>query len=91
MSVQWTEDGFCEQVRCEVSTRDGAKTELVGTVQLHEQFAPLRHRRSDDDGSELVTRIGYAPYTFRTDDGRTGLGIVEALDQLIDGRPAGMA
>jgi hypothetical protein len=45
----------------------------------------LRNRR---DG--LVTHIAEAPTRWRLDDGRTGQGIAEYLDQVLDGRPVGL-
>lgn len=89
LSVQWTDDGFCREARCEIAGATGT-FELVATAHRAEQFVPLRHRRPDENGEELLTRIGYAPYTFRTSDGRQGYGICEVLDQMIDGRPLGM-
>jgi hypothetical protein len=64
---------------------------LTGTARRPERFVPLRHRRTAEDGTELLTRIGYAAYDFVTSDGRRGLGVVEMLDQMVDGRPIGMA
>ncbi|MFC0529985.1 DUF7064 domain-containing protein [Phytohabitans kaempferiae] len=89
LSVEWTEDGFCRRAVCEVDTARGPVT-LTGTARRPERFAPLRHRRRAEDGTELVTRIGYSAYEFVTSDGRRGLGVVEMLDQLVDGRPVGM-
>lgn len=49
---------------------------------------PLRNRRTRDDGTELVTRIteGMTEYTC---DGKTGYGLSEYLDQIVDGKPLG--
>jgi hypothetical protein len=49
---------------------------------------PLRNRRKRDDGTDLVTRIteGMTEYTC---DGKTGYGLSEYLDQIIDGKPVG--
>jgi hypothetical protein len=47
---------------------------------------PLRNRR---DG--LVTRISEGLTEWTLDDGRTGYGLSEYLDQIIDGQPVGLA
>ncbi|MFB9185016.1 hypothetical protein ACFFX1_43440 [Dactylosporangium sucinum] len=88
-TVEWTADGFCRKAVSEVATPAGPVT-LTGTARAPERFVPLRHRRTAADGTELVTRIGYSAYEFVSSDGRRGLGIVEMLDQLVDGRPVGM-
>lgn len=89
VAVSWTPDGFGEQVECTLQCDSGPVT-LTATARKPHTFAPLRHSRKDEDGNVLDTRIGYAPYEFRTDDGRRGTGIVEILDQLVDGLPIGM-
>lgn len=50
---------------------------------------PLRNRRKDEQGNELVTRIteGMTEYTC---DGKTGYGLSEYLDQIVDGRPVSL-
>jgi hypothetical protein len=88
LSVEWTPDGFCRGVVCRVGP---AGPTLTGVARQPERFVPLRHVTEGADGQRLVTRIGYAAYDFVTDDGRRGVGIVEMLDQLIDGLPIGMA
>lgn len=88
VSIDWTEDGFGERVETAM-TIAGQRRDLVATAVRSEQFMPLRHRRQATDGSELLTRIGYAPYSFTCSDGRRGMGIVEILDQMIDGQPMG--
>lgn len=89
LTVEWAEDGFCRTAICHLRTGDGPLT-LTATVRRPERFAPLRHRRTAPDGTELRTRIGYSAYEFVTSDGRRGAGVVEALDQLVDGLPIGM-
>jgi hypothetical protein len=89
VSVQWTPDGYCREIQCQLRTEQDAIT-LVGTAS-DGRFMPLRHRRRAGDGAESISRIAYAPYEFVASDGRRGFGIVEALDQMIDGRPSGMA
>lgn len=89
VSTRWTEDGFCREIQCRLEA-DGRSIELDGTARRSEQFVPLRHRQTGTDGGEQLTRIGYGPYDFVCGDGRRGVGVVEALDQLIDGRLAGI-
>lgn len=89
LAMEWTADGFCRAVTCQIQGPDGPVT-LTGTARRPERFAPLRHRRTTSDGTELRTRIGYAAYDFVASDGRRGIGMVEALDQLVDGLPIGM-
>lgn len=49
---------------------------------------PLRNRRMDGNGNPLLTRIteGMTEYIC---DGRTGYGLSEYLDQIVDGMPVG--
>ena len=49
---------------------------------------PLRNKRKDPQGEELKTRITEAmtEYTF---EGKTGYGMSEYLDQIIEGEPVG--
>jgi hypothetical protein len=53
---------------------------------------PLRNRRPDPDtGDMLVTRISEGMTEWTLDDGRTGYGLSEYLDQIVDGTPVGIA
>ena len=56
---------------------------------------PLRNRRQDPDGNWLMTRIseGMTRWTVESGpfEGRTGYGLSEYLDQIIDGAPVGLA
>ncbi len=49
---------------------------------------PLRNRRTTPDGEKLVTRIseGLTEWKMRK---RTGFGLSEYLDQIIDDKPVG--
>lgn len=89
LRMRWTEDGFCRQVEVAV-VDEGRPVTVTATAREPERYVPLRHRRTAEDGTELLTRIGYSAYGFTTSDGRTGTGIVEVLDQLDDGLPIGM-
>ena len=59
--------------------------EITGEVM---SLVPLRNRRVTPDGEQLVTRIseGMTRWTW---NGRTGYGLSEYLDQIVDGRPVG--
>ncbi|MFZ9630143.1 MAG: DUF7064 domain-containing protein [Ilumatobacteraceae bacterium] len=56
---------------------------------------PLRNRRQDPDGNWLMTRIseGMTRWTIESGPyaGRTGHGLSEYLDQIVDGSPVGLA
>jgi len=52
---------------------------------------PLRNRRVDPDGNPLVTRISEGLTEWTLDDGRTGYGLSEYLDQIVDALPVGLA
>jgi hypothetical protein len=90
VTVAWTGDGFCRELSCKIMGADG-DLRLTGTARQPEQFVPLRHHRSEDETSAGATRIGYSSYDFLLGDGRRGLGIIEVLDQLVDGRPVSMS
>jgi predicted secreted hydrolase len=49
---------------------------------------PLRNRRKDDSGEEMLTRITEAMTEFRCGD-HVGYGMAEYLDQMVDGEPVG--
>jgi hypothetical protein len=51
---------------------------------------PLRNRRHDPDGNELVTRISEGLTQWTLEDGRVGYGLSEYLDQIIEGAPVGL-
>ena len=55
------------------------------------RLIPLRNRRADQDGDELVTRISEGLTRWTLEDGRTGYGLSEYLDQIVDGSPVGLA
>ena len=80
----WDDDGYQTGMRCTVRT-DHAMYEVTGTVL---SLIPLRNRRTAPDGTELMTRITEAMTRFEC-DGRTGIGMSEYLDQIVDGHPVG--
>jgi hypothetical protein len=89
VAVEWTDDGFCRVLTCQIASERGRLT-LTGSAREPAQFVPLRHHRPAEGTSEGVMRIGYSSYEFTLDDGRRGLGIVEVHDRLIDGLPISM-
>jgi len=81
---QWDANWYQTRLRAWVET-DEREYDVEGEVV---SMIPLRNRRKRDDGTDLVTRIteGMTRYTC---DGRTGYGMSEYLDQIVDGRPVG--
>ncbi|HEV7862467.1 MAG TPA: hypothetical protein VGR20_07190, partial [Acidimicrobiia bacterium] len=67
-------------VEVTVTDDDGQRYEITGDVKGH---IPLRFRRG-----EQLTRTTEALMQWRCGD-RVGVGILEYLDQMIDGRPSG--
>ena len=85
IETDWTGDDVYHQkvrVRARTAEREYA---IEGSVL---SLIPLRNRRKDPEGNSLVTRISEG-MTEWTCDGRTGYGLSEYLDQIIDGRPVG--
>lgn len=80
----WDEHQHQTAMRCWVRT-DDREYEVEGEVL---SLIPLRNRRTTPDGEPLVTRITEAMTRF-TCDGRTGIGMSEYLDQVVDGRAVG--
>jgi hypothetical protein len=74
------------------SSRSSREWRFTGEVI---DLIPLRNRRQDPDGNWLMTRIseGMTKWTVESDAtvGRVGYGMSEYLDQIIDGRPVGLA
>jgi hypothetical protein len=82
ISTQWTgEDAYHESI--EAVLRSGDKEWKVKGKVLN--LIPLRNRREG-----LVTRISEGMTEWTLDDGRTGYGLSEYLDQIIDGKPVGL-
>jgi hypothetical protein len=70
------------------SSRSGRSWSVRGEVV---SLIPLRNRRTTPDGDLLVTRISEGLTRWSLPDGRIGYGLSEYLDQLVDGRPVGLA
>jgi hypothetical protein len=87
IDTDWDENWYQTALRAKVKTESGARYEVSGKVL---SLIPLRNRRKTPDGKELNTRIteGMTEYTC---NGMTGYGLSEYLDQVIDGKPTGLA
>jgi hypothetical protein len=70
-------------VKAETASR--ATYDITGTVL---NLIPLRNRRTTPEGEQLVTRISEGLTEWQC-EGRTGYGLSEYLDQIIDGKPVG--
>jgi hypothetical protein len=80
----WDENFYQTRLRAWAKTAE-REYEVEGKVI---SMIPLRNRRKQEDGTQLVTRIteGMTEYTC---DGKTGYGLSEYLDQIVDGKPLG--
>lgn len=85
IDTDYDEGDYHRRVRATARTAAGSY-EIEGTVL---SLIPLRNRRKDPEGNQLVTRISEGMTEWRL-DGKVGYGLSEYLDQLVDGRPAGM-
>ncbi len=87
ISTDWTgDDCYHQSLRATATTAKG-EYQITGKVI---QLIPLRNRRTAPDGEQLVTRISEGMTEWRCDGvDRTGYGLSEYLDQIIDGRPVG--
>lgn len=72
-------------IRVATSTESGRDYEVEGSVL---SLIPLRNRRKDAEGRDLMTRISEGMTEWRC-QGRVGYGLSEYLDQIVDGRPVG--
>jgi len=82
------EDTYHREIRATLRSK-GREWKVTGSVI---DLIPLRNRRPDPDtGDLLVTRISEGMTRWTLDDGREGYGLSEYLDQIIDGRPVGLA
>ncbi len=80
----WDDDQYQTAMRCSVTT-DHDTYEVSGEVI---SLIPLRNRRTDPSGNELLTRITEAMTRFEC-RGERGIGMSEYLDQIVDGKPVG--
>lgn len=82
----WDEHGYQTALRAWART-DEREYHVEGRVL---SMIPLRNRRKRPDGSMMVTRITEGLTEYRC-DGKVGYGLSEYLDQIIDGKPAGIS
>lgn len=87
IETDWDDDFYQKALRAKVRTASGARYEIEGKVI---SLIPLRNRRADANGNMLNTRITEGLTEFRC-NGRTGYGLSEYLDQIVEGRPRGIA
>jgi hypothetical protein len=80
------DDQYHTEVRATATTSEGTY-EITGRVL---NLIPLRNRRTTPEGEQLVTRISEG-MTEWSCNGRTGYGLSEYLDQMVDGAPVGAA
>lgn len=83
---EWDANYYQTRLRAWAKT-DHREYEIEGRVMT---LIPLRNRRKLADGSELMTRITEGMTEYRC-DGKIGYGLSEYLDQIIDGKPVGIA
>lgn len=81
----WDGNDYQTALRATVRTEGGKSYEVTGRVL---SLIPLRNRRKAPDGTELNTRITEGMTEYRCGD-RTGLGMSEYLDQIVDGVAVG--
>ncbi|HEX9530930.1 MAG TPA: hypothetical protein VF954_07320 [Acidimicrobiales bacterium] len=83
ISTIWSgEDSYHAEIEA-VLRRGDNETRVKGRVI---NLVPLRNRRED-----LVTRISEGMTEWTLEDGQVGYGLSEYLDQIIDGKPVGVA
>jgi len=78
--TDYDQNWYARAVRVTVTADDGERYTIEGDVRGH---IPLRFRRG-----EQLTRTTEALMRWRCGD-QVGVGILEYLDQMIDGRPSG--
>lgn len=81
VDTDWNDRDEQTGMRCTVRT-DHDTYEVTGEVI---SLIPLRNRRTDPEGNELVTRITEAMTRYEC-NGQTGIGMSEYLDQVVDGQ-----
>ncbi|MCB0220048.1 MAG: hypothetical protein KDH09_10170 [Chrysiogenetes bacterium] len=88
IETTWTGgDMYHEAMVARVKTEKGEDFEITGKVL---NLIPLRNRRKDEKGEDLMTRISEGLTEFRCRD-KVGYGWSEYLDQIVDNRPVGAA
>ncbi len=83
IDADWDENWYQTGFRSRVKTESGATYDVDAKVL---SLIPLRNRRQDAGGNELVTRITEGMTEYRC-NGQIGYGLSEFLDQIVDGKP----
>jgi hypothetical protein len=87
IDTDWrTDDRYHQEIRAVAQVGDTEHV-IEGSVL---SLIPLRNRRTTPDGEQLITRISEGMTQWRC-DGRVGYGLSEYLDQIVDGKPVGIA
>jgi hypothetical protein len=81
---EWDTNWYQTRLKAWAKT-DDREYEVEGRIM---SLIPLRNRREQPDGSMLQTRITEGMTEYRC-DGKTGYGLSEYLDQIVDTRPVG--
>lgn len=77
-----------ELLRTELTIRHGDRViEATGTPRA---WLPLRHRQTNEKGEPALLRIVKSPTDWTWSDGRTGQGMCEIHDLMVDGKPVGL-
>jgi hypothetical protein len=85
LDTTWGGDDVYHQAIHATATTDKGTYDISGKVL---NLIPLRNRRTTPEGENLVTRISEG-MTEWSCEGKTGYGLSEYLDQMIDGKPVG--
>ncbi len=89
IATEWVGDDTYHQSISATLRSGDQEWKVTGKVL---NLIPLRNRRPDPDtGNMLVTRISEGMTEWTMADGRTGYGLSEHLDQIIDDAPVGIA
>jgi len=87
ISSTWDESRYHRAIEAELGSGE-RHWKVTGRVL---NLVPLRNRRTDPSGNELLTRISEGLTEWTLEDGRTGYGLSEYLDQIVDGVPVGVS
>jgi hypothetical protein len=85
IDTDWQGDDVYHASLRATAVTDERSYDITGKVM---NLIPLRNRRTTPDGEPLLTRISEGLTEWQC-DGRTGYGLSEYLDQIVDGRPVG--
>ena len=88
VATEWSgDDTYHRRVALTLTSSRSAKTWTINGDAFN--LIPLRNRRTDPDGNELLTRISEGMTQWTLADGRVGYGLSEYLDQIVDSMPVG--